>query len=245
MRLRRGESVIRFIIVAQDGRKLVNNRMAAQNVKITFLNCIIPVLSSYLDYIAEFENKYLPNTYLVQFIFTAICKIPCKNNGKCVKPEQCSCPIGYTGRHCELDVNECETEKPCDQMCYNTEGSFYCTCRLGFILHSDRQSCKKIDSSFGNDDTGTAFEARDLENDVDSDNDLATRINSIEKVCGAKKKKIEIGLYMYNDVLFAYSLNTQLSSIIIVTIPCYATIWIFVMGIHRKLAAAPDYGERA
>lgn len=189
MRLRRGESVIRFIIVAQDGRKLVNNRMAAQNVKITFLNCIIPVLSSYLDYIAEFENKYLPNTYLVQFIFTAICKIPCKNNGKCVKPEQCSCPIGYTGRHCELDVNECETEKPCDQMCYNTEGSFYCTCRLGFILHSDRQSCKKIDSSFGNDDTGTAFEARDLENDVDSDNDLATRINSIEKVCGAKKKK--------------------------------------------------------
>lgn len=112
----------------------------------------------------------------------AICKIPCKNNGKCVKPEFCTCPTGYTGRHCELDVNECETDKPCDQTCYNTEGSYYCTCRLGFILQSDRQSCKKIDTSFGNDDIGTAFEARDLENDVDTD-DMDSRINNIEKVC--------------------------------------------------------------
>lgn len=105
-----------------------------------------------------------------------------------MKPEQCSCRSGWTGRHCELDVNECETEKPCDQMCYNTDGSFYCTCRLGFILHSDRQSCKKIDSSFGNDDTGTAFEARDLENDVDTD-DLAIRMNNIEKVSAKVKAK--------------------------------------------------------
>lgn len=65
-------------------------------------------------------------------------------------------------------------------MCYNTDGSFYCTCRLGFILQSDRQSCKKIDTSFGNDDTDTAFEARDLENNVD--NDLYIRLNTIEKV---------------------------------------------------------------
>lgn len=99
-------------------------------------------------------------------------------------------PVGYTGRHCEFDVNECETDKPCDQMCYNTDGSFFCTCRLGFILHSDRQSCKKIDSSFGNDDTGTAFEARDLENDVDND-DMATRINNIEKVSAKRKENLK------------------------------------------------------
>lgn len=107
--------------------------------------------------------------------------MPCKNNGKCIKPEECSCPVGYTGTHCELDIDECITDKPCDQMCHNTDGSFYCTCRLGFVLHSDRQSCRKIDSVFGTDDTGTAFEARDLENDLDND-DLATRMHNIEKV---------------------------------------------------------------
>lgn len=74
-------------------------------------------------------------------------------------------------------------------MCYNTDGSFYCTCRLGFVLSSDKQSCKKIDTTFGNGDTGTAFEARDLENDVDSENDLATRMHNIEKVKRKKEKK--------------------------------------------------------
>lgn len=111
----------------------------------------------------------------------AICKRPCQNNGKCIKPEQCSCPSGYTGAHCELDIDECINDKPCDQMCHNTDGSFYCTCRLGFILHSDRQSCKKIDSTFGTDDTDIAFEAKDLENDVDNDG-LAVRVNNIEQV---------------------------------------------------------------
>lgn len=78
-------------------------------------------------------------------------------------------------------------------MCHNTDGSYYCSCRLGFLLHSDRQSCKKIDTSFGNDDSDTAFEARDLENDVDNDDNLAARMNSIEKVRANKtadKKKV-------------------------------------------------------
>lgn len=80
-----------------------------------------------------------------------------------------------------MDIDECIADKPCDQMCHNTDGSFYCTCRLGFVLQSDRQSCRKIDLVFGRDDTGTAFEARDLENDLDND-DLATRMHNIEKV---------------------------------------------------------------
>ncbi|XP_055321584.1 uncharacterized protein LOC129577851 [Sitodiplosis mosellana] len=142
-----------------------------------------------------------------------ICKTPCKNNGKCVKPESCSCQNGYTGRHCELDVNECETEKPCDQMCYNTDGSFYCTCRLGFILHSDRQSCKKIDSSFGNDDTGTAFEARDLENDVDSE-DLVIRMNNIEKLMITEKERnVETNKLMHHTLAAVNNLKHRLDGL--------------------------------
>lgn len=160
----RDELTIRYTIVAQDGLRSQNIHMDAPNVRIFIL-------------LVEISRCLISDC-----IKLAICKIPCKNNGKCVKPEFCTCPTGYTGRHCEWDVNECETEKPCDQTCYNTEGSYYCTCRLGFILQPDRQSCKKIDTSFGNDDIGTAFEARDLENDVDTD-DMDSRINNIEKVC--------------------------------------------------------------
>lgn len=78
----------------------------------------------------------------------AVCKFSCKNGGTCTKPNTCTCLPGFTGKYCEIDVNECKEEKPCDQFCHNTEGSYYCTCREGFMLHSDRQSCKKIGKKF-------------------------------------------------------------------------------------------------
>lgn len=133
--------------------------------------------------------------FLIWIIHAAICKRPCQNNGKCIKPEECSCPTGYTGTHCDLDIDECTSEKPCDQMCHNTDGSFYCTCRLGFILRADRQSCKKIDSTFGIDDTDIAFEAKDLENDVDSDNGLAVRMNNIEQVGASVRNTCRVSLF--------------------------------------------------
>ncbi|XP_055846863.1 uncharacterized protein LOC129912579 [Episyrphus balteatus] len=104
-----------------------------------------------------------------------ICSGTCRNGGTCIGPEACSCPPGYGGKYCEKDINECNEEKPCDQLCYNTDGSFYCQCREGFVLQSDKQSCKKIDN---NDDD--AFEARDLENEIDS-NEVTSRLHKIEK----------------------------------------------------------------
>lgn len=112
----------------------------------------------------------------------AICKYACKNGGKCVKPDVCHCKVGFSGNHCELDRNECQQDKPCDQNCYNTLGSYYCSCRDGFVLQADKQSCKKLANAYGlagrSDD---AFEARDLENDVEY-SDLNSKINNIEKV---------------------------------------------------------------
>lgn len=108
---------------------------------------------------------------------TAICKIPCKNGGTCIRPDTCKCPDGFTGQYCETDRNECKEEKPCDQMCYNTEGSYYCVCRDGFQLQADKQSCRKI-IGYGGDN---AFEARDMENDIDYE-EINVKINNIEKV---------------------------------------------------------------
>ncbi|XP_033159007.1 uncharacterized protein LOC117140285 [Drosophila mauritiana] len=106
-----------------------------------------------------------------------ICSARCQNGGNCTAPSTCSCPPGFTGRFCEQDVDECQTEKPCDQQCINTHGSYFCRCRQGFVLQSDQQSCKKVSTN-----ADDAFEARDLENDIDdTDAEVATRLQKIEK----------------------------------------------------------------
>ncbi|KAH8286874.1 hypothetical protein KR018_003575 [Drosophila ironensis] len=106
-----------------------------------------------------------------------VCSSRCQNGGNCTAPNTCSCPAGYTGRHCEQDVNECHTEKPCDQQCINTPGSYFCRCRQGFVLQADKQSCRKV-SSHADD----AFEARDLENDIDeTDAEVVIRLQKIER----------------------------------------------------------------
>ncbi|XP_022245454.1 epidermal growth factor-like protein 7 isoform X2 [Limulus polyphemus] len=73
----------------------------------------------------------------------ALCTRPCRNSGKCTKPGYCSCPKGWTGTFCEIDVNECEQdENVCDHQCINTLGSYRCGCHKGFKLQSDGRSCK-------------------------------------------------------------------------------------------------------
>ena len=112
-------------------------------------------------------------------------------------------------------MNECKEHKPCDQTCYNTEGSYYCTCRDGFMLQSDRQTCKKI-GKLGHrgtpgameekyatlsdwfslffvvsDETNDlATEARDMENDLDVDYDsLDIRLRKLEQVIVGSRVK--------------------------------------------------------
>lgn len=40
------------------------------------------------------------------------------------------------------DINECDTQNGgCQHICMNTEGSYSCQCRSGFILKQDKHSC--------------------------------------------------------------------------------------------------------
>ncbi|XP_018335402.1 epidermal growth factor-like protein 8 [Agrilus planipennis] len=99
------------------------------------------------------------------------CSQLCQNGGTCVKPDLCLCPKGFNGRFCEIDVDECKEQKPCDQICHNTPGSFQCQCRENFTLLADGQSCRK------DADDGTSFEAKELEY-----GQLDKRIQKLEEV---------------------------------------------------------------
>ncbi|XP_076360147.1 epidermal growth factor-like protein 8 [Tachypleus tridentatus] len=73
----------------------------------------------------------------------ALCSVICQNSGKCIKPDRCSCTKGWTGRSCDVDVNECrKDEYLCEHQCINIQGSYRCECHRGFRLQSDGKSCK-------------------------------------------------------------------------------------------------------
>ena len=40
------------------------------------------------------------------------------------------------------DIDECDRFHPCDQICANTEGSFICTCRDGFLIDDTETNCQ-------------------------------------------------------------------------------------------------------
>ena len=43
-----------------------------------------------------------------------------------------------------LDINECNRINDCRQWCVNTDGSYVCSCRIGYMLHSDGRSCEGL-----------------------------------------------------------------------------------------------------
>ena len=41
-----------------------------------------------------------------------------------------------------VDIDECtKANGGCNHTCHNTNGSYYCTCKEGFILKEDQRTC--------------------------------------------------------------------------------------------------------
>ncbi|CAG2256353.1 FBLN1_2 [Mytilus edulis] len=76
----------------------------------------------------------------------AICNgiTSCPNGGTCSSPNACLCAPGFGGSQCS-DINECQTKTDnCQQNCFNTHGSFTCSCESGYTMNSDGAKCTDI-----------------------------------------------------------------------------------------------------
>ncbi|XP_029438401.1 protein kinase C-binding protein NELL1 isoform X6 [Rhinatrema bivittatum] len=85
-------------------------------------------------------------------ICQAFCEEGCKYGGSCVTPNKCACPPGFTGSHCEKDVDECAEgiiECHSHSRCVNLPGWYHCECRSGFhdngTYSLSGESCVDVD----------------------------------------------------------------------------------------------------
>lgn len=90
--------------------------------------------------------------YLLNYlVFLAVCNQTCLHGGKCVAPGTCSCRMGFTGKSCEKDVDECATGLHSCKLtsdCINMPGWYYCKCKPGYETHGTE--CIDIDECYHN-----------------------------------------------------------------------------------------------
>lgn len=64
---------------------------------VSFISCY-PLQAVHITYCIMLKSDH--DLRICSFL-SAVCRPDCKNRGRCVKPNVCECPIGYSGPTCE------------------------------------------------------------------------------------------------------------------------------------------------
>ncbi|KAK1796779.1 hypothetical protein P4O66_009793, partial [Electrophorus voltai] len=139
---------------------------------------------------------------------------PCLHGGHCIddcitgnSSFTCSCLAGFTGRRCQIDVDDCSSQ-PCQNggSCLDGQGSFACLCPLGFtgsLCETDIDECQEnpcLNGAKCTEDVGSftcvcqaGFAGSVCETDIDECKSMpcmnggvcADQVNNYTCICGA------------------------------------------------------------
>nr|XP_020642419.1 epidermal growth factor-like protein 6 isoform X3 [Pogona vitticeps] len=142
----------------------------------------------------------------------AICEHGCKY-GECVMPNKCKCFLGFTGKTCNQDINECGLKPhPCKHRCMNTHGSYKCYCLNGYMLMPDgicrnSRTCAMVNCQYGceevKDDVRCLCPSSGLQLAPNGKTCIVIHENSVKeipRISGIAKEKLKKLLIQKNSV---------------------------------------------
>lgn len=73
-----------------------------------------------------------------------------QNSVSCDSKFGCQCKDGWSGTHCEVNIDECEGGGPCGGLenCVDTPGSYVCQCKAGYLRNQTTENCESRSHNF-------------------------------------------------------------------------------------------------
>uniref|UniRef100_A0A2K6R3I6 Protein crumbs homolog 1 n=1 Tax=Rhinopithecus roxellana TaxID=61622 RepID=A0A2K6R3I6_RHIRO len=99
---------------------------------------------SYFENVDGFTNKpqeerflkISTNSVVIGCLQLSVCNSnPCLHGGNCediYSSYHCSCPLGWSGKHCELNIDECFSNPCIHGNCSDRVAAYHCTCEPGY-----------------------------------------------------------------------------------------------------------------
>ncbi|XP_010976817.2 vitamin K-dependent protein S [Camelus dromedarius] len=138
----------------EEAREVFENDPETEYFYPKYLGCLGSFRAGLFTAVPLSTNAYPDLRSCVNAIPDQCNPLPCNEDGYLICKDgqaafTCICKSGWQGEKCEFDINECKDPSNvnggCSQICDNTLGSYYCSCKSGFVMLSNKKDCKDID----------------------------------------------------------------------------------------------------